>query len=386
MIAILLTGISDKDSGCRWTAAKGLGRLNQRLPRDLAREVIGFVLDQFSEGIMIDPSGRRDLSSVNENTWHGACLTLAELARRGLLPQDLLSRCLESVMEAHRLDIRRGSHSVGSNVRDAACYVFWSFARAYPASVFQDHALSLAHQLVVASVFDREINVRRASSAAFQEFVGRLQLFPEGIQVVVKVDYFAVGNVSNAYLRASVQVAKFPEYRTALFSHLYTVCLKHWDINIRRLGALALGSIAALESEEACTSAINFLIEQSASLDLATRHGAILGIGAICRAASLGRLLEIGAEPVSSVFCRLTSNELSSFGSEVLLEGACLAMRDLCRIEWPLSPQARSSFQRIINTCLYRKENHLQEVAATCLGEYVLKHPLGPEELEQYPF
>lgn len=88
-----------QDGGCRWAAAKGLGRLSQRLPGDLAREVIGFVLDQLSEGFVVDSSGSRDLSSVNEHTWHGACLTLAELARRGLLPKDLLSRCLESVME-----------------------------------------------------------------------------------------------------------------------------------------------------------------------------------------------------------------------------------------------------------------------------------------------
>lgn len=145
-------------------------------------------------------------------------------------------------------------------MRDAACYVFWSFARAYPASVFREHALPLAQQLAVASVFDREINVRRASSAAFQEFVGRLQLFPEGIEAVVRMDYFAVGNLANAYLRASVQVASFPEYRTALFTHLYKVCLRHWDFNIRRLAALALGSIATIESDDNCVAAVNFLV------------------------------------------------------------------------------------------------------------------------------
>jgi hypothetical protein len=63
---------------------------------------------------------------------------------------------------------------VGSHVRDSACYVCWSFARAYRPEDLVHFATSLAAQLVVVSVYDREINIRRAASAAFQENVGRL--------------------------------------------------------------------------------------------------------------------------------------------------------------------------------------------------------------------
>ena len=35
------------------------------------------------------------------------------------------------MLKALEYDERRGSNSVGSHVRDAACYVIWSFARAY---------------------------------------------------------------------------------------------------------------------------------------------------------------------------------------------------------------------------------------------------------------
>jgi hypothetical protein len=34
-------------------------------------------------------------------------------------------------------DINRGNHSVGSHVRDAACYVVWSFARAYTKEIMK---------------------------------------------------------------------------------------------------------------------------------------------------------------------------------------------------------------------------------------------------------
>ena len=35
------------------------------------------------------------------------------------------------VLKALAYDERRGNFSVGANVRDAACYVCWAFARAY---------------------------------------------------------------------------------------------------------------------------------------------------------------------------------------------------------------------------------------------------------------
>lgn len=70
-------------------------------------------------------------------------------------------------------DIRKGAHSVGSSVRDAASYVLWSLARAQSISGLAPFADGLARTLVTVAVFDREVHIRRAASAAFQEFVGR---------------------------------------------------------------------------------------------------------------------------------------------------------------------------------------------------------------------
>ena len=81
-------------------------------------------------------------------------------------------------------DERRGCFSVGAHVRDAACYVCWAFARAYSPQVLRKYVTdSLAPALLVTAVFDREVNCRRAASAAFQENVGRLgaDAVPHGI-------------------------------------------------------------------------------------------------------------------------------------------------------------------------------------------------------------
>ena len=69
--------------------------------------------------------------------------------------------------------MRRGPISVGSHVRDAACYTCWAFARAYAPDVLRPHVTQLSESIVLATVFDREVNCRRAASAAFQECVGR---------------------------------------------------------------------------------------------------------------------------------------------------------------------------------------------------------------------
>eukprot|EP00854_Cymbomonas_tetramitiformis_P010531 gene10531-12462_t len=65
-------GLRDKDTMVRWGAAKGIGRMTGRLPLSFADDVVGAVLDLFKP-------------SEEDGAWHGGCLALAELARRGLL-------------------------------------------------------------------------------------------------------------------------------------------------------------------------------------------------------------------------------------------------------------------------------------------------------------
>lgn len=151
------------------------------------------------------------MCSVRESdaAWHGGCLALAELGRRGLLlPQRLnegayifwFNKCclvslhtllhthtcthmelfpsthtthkhtqscadphhtrthtwsmptlthshitvVQVVLKALIYDERRGLHSVGSHVRDAACYICWSFARAYDPNELKPYVNSIA--------------------------------------------------------------------------------------------------------------------------------------------------------------------------------------------------------------------------------------------------
>jgi hypothetical protein len=51
--------------------------------------------------------------------------------------------------------------------------VCWAFARAYDPVVLKPFVNTIASGLLVVTAFDREVNCRRAASAAFQENVGR---------------------------------------------------------------------------------------------------------------------------------------------------------------------------------------------------------------------
>jgi hypothetical protein len=80
----------------------------------------------------------------------------------------------DTFIQALFFDVRKGTHSIGSNVRDAACYFFWAIARTHDIEMIKPYSSTLAHSLVTLALFDREIHIRRAASAAFQENVGRM--------------------------------------------------------------------------------------------------------------------------------------------------------------------------------------------------------------------
>lgn len=52
--------------------------------------------------------------------------------------------------------------------------MIWALARAQDPESFSPYARELAQWLVSVALFDREIHIRRAASAAFQEHVGRM--------------------------------------------------------------------------------------------------------------------------------------------------------------------------------------------------------------------
>ncbi|KAM9783426.1 tubulin-specific chaperone D isoform 1-T8 [Syngnathus typhle] len=267
VIEYLLAGLKDRETIVRWSAAKGVGRVTGRLPKELADEVVASVLDCFS--------------FQETDSWHGGCLALAELGRRGLLLPSRLSQVVPLITLALTYDEKRGACSIGYNVRDAACYVCWSFARAYDPKELRPFVNQIASSLLVAATFDRDVSCRRAASAAFQENVGRQGTFPHGIDIATAADFHAVGIRNCCYLNTSfwlcsVYIASFPEYTKAMIDHLVVKKVNHWDGAIRELTSKALHNLTPQAPDYMAASVLPQLLKMAAAADLQGRHGAIL--------------------------------------------------------------------------------------------------------------
>ncbi|CAK4917202.1 unnamed protein product [Aphanomyces euteiches] len=233
VVDMLLCGLRDRDTIVRWSSAKGIGRITARLPFEFADDIVMSVLELFS-------------TSENDAAWHGASLAVAELSRRCVLLPERLPEAVRVIGLALMYDVRRGAHSIGAHVRDAACYACWSFARAYEPALFLPYLKStLAPIMLTLCAFDRELNCRRAAAAAFQESVGRQGLanFPHGIDLLTKADYFTLASVSHAYLNVSCHIGKYPEYSTVgwpltpllVKKYMATLeeCIKHPNDSVR---------------------------------------------------------------------------------------------------------------------------------------------------------
>uniref|UniRef100_A0AC11DKQ5 Tubulin folding cofactor D n=1 Tax=Ovis aries TaxID=9940 RepID=A0AC11DKQ5_SHEEP len=393
VIEQLLVGLKDKDTIVRWSAAKGIGRMAGRLPKELADDVTGSVLDCFS-------------FQETDSAWHGGCLALAELGRRGLLLPSRLSDVVPVILKALTYEEKRGACSVGSNVRDAACYVCWAFARAYEPQELKPFVAAISSALVIATVFDRDVNCRRAASAAFQENVGRQGTFPHGIDILTTADYFAVGNRSNCFLVISMFIAGFPEYTQPMIEHLVTMKINHWDGTIRELSAKALRNLAQRAPEHTACEVFPRLLSMTQSPDLHTRHGAVLACAEVAR--SLHTLATQQGRPVSDfldekamrglkqIHQQLYDRQLyRGLGGELMRQAVCILIENLALSKMPFRGDAViDGWQWLINDTLRNlhlisshSRQHIKEAAVSALAalcsEYHAREPGEAEAAAQ---
>ncbi|KAJ8251398.1 hypothetical protein GJAV_G00220910 [Gymnothorax javanicus] len=352
----LLAGLKDKETIVRWSAAKGVGRMTGRLPKDLADQVVGSVLECFS-------------FLETDNAWHGGCLALAELGRRGLLLPSRLPDVVPLIVKALLYDEKRGSCSVGSNVRDAACYVCWAFARAYEPPELKPFVTEIASTLLITAVFEKNVNCRRAASAAFQENVGRQGTFPHGIEILTAADYFSVGNLTNCYLNISVHIASFPEYTKPMIDHLATRKVNHWHGGIRELATKALHNLTPQAPEYMANTVLPQLLHMAVGSDMYGRHGAILACAEITHA--LYKLTSQTNRPVTDVLSsdcveglKAIHQKLSErqqyrgIGGELMRPAVCALIEKLSLSKMPFKDDpVICGWQSLVDDCL--KSLHL---------------------------
>ena len=210
-IQYLLDCLGDKENPVRMAASKALSVVALKLDAAMAAEVVEAVLGGLSENVLLeDPATSRlmakteipvdqavqfprNLSAVDPLRWHGLMLTLGHLLFRRSPPPYQLPEIIEALLLGLEFEQRSNvGTSLGVGVRDAACFGIWAVARKYstkdletisstkvagvslkqdtrPESVLQ----ILATCLVLSACLDPSGNIRRGSSAALQELIGR---------------------------------------------------------------------------------------------------------------------------------------------------------------------------------------------------------------------
>lgn len=99
-----------QDTIVRYSAAKYISRLADLLPRSLASQIVESTIALFSgtpddplveteRGKVVDPGG----GSNGDAKWHGLCLALAEMGRRGLVEDDMVGDLLGWAIKARKL-------------------------------------------------------------------------------------------------------------------------------------------------------------------------------------------------------------------------------------------------------------------------------------------
>lgn len=368
----ILQALRDKNREVQYSAAKGIGRLTSRLSKNFADQVIESIMELFS-------------LRESDMAWHGGCLALAELARRGLLLPQRLSSVLPYVEQAMLYDELRGNFSVGSAVRDAACYLCWALARSYDPALLQPFVHQLAKALVITTVFDREVNCRRAAASAFQEHVGRQGTFPHGIDILTTCDYFAVGLRKNAYLQLSLFVAQYEEYRPHLIQHLVERKTVHWDTVIRQLTSQALHQMTFLDPGNMKIILLMNILPRCTNPELYLRHGSILAGGKIINA--LCQVAKDRQRPLTDEFdqsfmeaiintCNDILNERfwRSFGGDQMRIAVCHFVQDLSSGGFPLPDSVVYHWLKALRECLASSDSNVQQSAVSAvtalIGEY----------------
>ena len=317
-IGYLLDSLGDSATPVRFATSKALSLITLKLAPEMAKEVIEEILNALRKDIIgvSSVSQLPDLSTVNPLEWHGLILTLSQLLYRRAPPPSQLAQIVAALVDGLNFEQRSTSgSSVGTNVRDAANLGIWAIARRYTTAELQDIGTAsrspstgrdemlqkLAAVLVVSASLDSAGNVRRGSSAALQELIGRHpNTIVEGIKLVQIIEYSSVALRYKSVRKVAVEAAALDE----VYAKVLLTAIEGWrgvgdpDVSARRNASATFGTVACQYMARDTTKIgdeqfwatycgrINSIVQRLNGLQqrqIEERHGLIL-----CLAATIG--------------------------------------------------------------------------------------------------
>lgn len=142
---------------------------------------------------------------------------------------------------------RQENYKTATQVRDVGCFLGWSIAR----SVISQDKITIdsinelkiiSRELILRSLFDREISIRRAAAAALQEIIGRHNPFTIdiGINICQEINFYTITNSYQSYIKVTPIIGKIIPSLSIYIIEQMLKNLNHWDQNIRYLSSKGL--------------------------------------------------------------------------------------------------------------------------------------------------
>ncbi|RMZ11612.1 hypothetical protein D0860_03304 [Hortaea werneckii] len=344
VIDYLLRSLADRDTPVRYAAAKALSLIVLELETEMGHEVIQAVLDRFWEDVPRDGSGIPDFRTANALKWHGLTLALAHSLFKRTASPEQLPDIINALAAALQFEQRTATgSSIGTNVRDAANFGIWSMSRRYTTDELlrvstatlrfadagnggQDSVIQvLAVQLILSACLDPAGNIRRGSSAALQELIGRHpNQVHEGISLVQVVEYQAVGLRRRAMVDVANQAA---DLHTTYWAALVKGSMD-WrglgsvDVSSREAAAAALAKLNAKvpvsTSGYVVLDQVTKQLDQCSSKDSELLHGLVTAVSYIISPESDGTT--ITSEQIANLWLRLSNMRecMGNFSPRVL--------------------------------------------------------------------
>ncbi|KAJ8112998.1 hypothetical protein OPT61_g4769 [Boeremia exigua] len=408
VVEALLEGVGDGDTPVRYASSKALSIITLKLDAEMAEEVIDAVLESLNESVYWQGS-QRNLSGVNPLRWHGLTLTLSHLLYRQAIPMHQLPAVLNALLLSLGFEQRSPTGgSIGTNVRDAACFGIWALSRRYSTSDLLTMRTSsirasehrsdmsvpqtLAIELVVVACLDPAGNIRRGSSAALQELIGRHpNTIHEGIPLVQAVDFHAVGLRQRAMCDVTVKAGHLhPFYWQALFeSSLSWRGTGSLDSDSRLFAAKSIGLLSANQQPNTVRQMTDQICGQLKTLrprEVEERQGLVAALAALVEVPNHAEYSTQGLNrPTGFIHLwHLFENQLKledkAFTSpamrpEYTASSYCNFIASLARATGTLqgadwaSEVPVAELTRIVNLCLTRHEETVLSAIANVAGQ-----------------
>ena len=426
VIGYLLEALGDGDSSVRFAASKALSVIAMQLDSAMAAEVAEAILGALNEDV-IWTNAHQSLDTVDAARWHGLVLTLGHLLFRRTVAPKQLPEVLDALLLALTFEQKSSTgNSIGSNVRDAANFGIWALSRRYTVKELQavdTHALRtsqhnqsstsvaqiLALELVCSACLDPMGNIRRGSSAALQELIGRHpDMVSQGIPLVQAVDFQAVG----LRRRGMAQVASAASQLDQIYWGVLFSALLEWrglgavDSQSRQFAATAINSFALSQPLGQALAMLDDIQKHLRSLSkrqVEERHGMMLALASLL-AAIREKLLEVdnfrkinaqleATTKLNALWSlwsgalRLTQDdfasaalrpELTAIAVCQLTEALCSVMSCLRKRDNSFKPDGPAEAVRLLGLCLSRRDDSVIE----CMPKTVraIANFVGPVE------